>query len=80
MIGVLNNIFITYLLKYQSEYQLHKHSAEIKPWCPPSTRASEGGVRAQRKGEGLIGVRGDWRRDGRRDRRGECYFKIKDGE
>ena len=22
----------------------------------------------------------DWSREGRRDRRGECYFKIKDGE
>ena len=22
---------------------------------------------------------GDWRREGRRDRWGECYFKIKDG-
>ena len=36
----LNNIYITYLIKYQSESQLYAHSAEIMLWCPPSTRTS----------------------------------------
>ena len=48
------------MLKYQSEYQLYKHSAEIKPWCPTGTRISEGGFDEghEGRGKGWSGVGG----------------------
>ena len=37
-------------------------------------------MRGMKEGERVDQGWGDWRRDGRRDRRGKCYFKIKESE
>ena len=37
-------------------------------------------MRGMKEGERVDQGWGDWRREGRRDRRGECYFKIKESE
>ena len=57
---VLDNIYITYLIKYQSESRLYVHSAEIMPLCLPSTRTSYGVVDEGHigRGKGLPG----WKR------------------
>ena len=37
-------------------------------------------MRGMKEGERVDQGWGDWRREGRRDRSGECYFKIKESE